>query len=280
DNIDMNTGRCLSNGCSLNSLRFLRGRGANGNGTDTYGVLLESSPGAIVEQSAICANGSSGDEAAVRGRGDAANVLVHASFLRAVGNSATAVGFWADPCKAASPWLLNNTEVGAFSNLQGGRADGVRATGDCHPRIDSNVIIYGGLEQAQADSNGIFCVKDMQSMIASRCTVLNNGTIWGAGGGFPPTSTGVHCDDGACARIEYNGLITARGAQRGYGVFLLNTGTFVNANRIDAGCSTVTGVGLEADNSFARIQNNLISGSTCQNPNTAASFGVRVVNVS
>src|SRR5258706_202088 len=112
---------------------------------------------------------------------------------------------------------------------------------------------------------------------AGRCTVLGNALRQGAGGGCPPTATGVHCDDGACARIENNALITARGARTGYGVFLLNTNAFVNGNRIDAGCDSVLGVGLEAENSFARVQNNAILGTVCPNGSAATSYGVRVV---
>ena len=40
-------------------------------------------------------------------------------------------------------------------------------------------------------------------------SVQNNALIQGAGAGFPPRSTGVKCDVGACALVEKN-LITAR----------------------------------------------------------------------
>jgi hypothetical protein len=280
DTIDPNTGRCTSNSCFLNiaPTRFIRARNFNGNGTESYGVRLESSPNTTVEQNSICGTGASADEAGVRLSGDGTNVLLHANMLGAAGTSMNAVGFWADPCAGASPWVLDNNQITGNSTLMMGRADGVRAIGDCHPRIDSNALIVGGVESANNDANGVFCVKDQKSMISSRCTVLNNTTIQGSGGGFPPISYGVHCDDGACARIENNTLITAHGGQVGYGVYLLNTGTFVNNNHIDAGCSTTIGVGLEAENSFARVQNNVVTGSVCpNNQNNNPSYGVRVV---
>jgi hypothetical protein len=281
DTIDAATGRCTSNPCfpgvGVTQVRFIRGRGPAGNGAETYGVRLESSPNAVIEENAICANGASADEAALRLSGNGTGVQVDLNYLFASGASMNAVGFWADPCAAASPLLLNNTQVSGNSSLMGGRADGVRAIGDCHVRVDSNVLIIGGVETANADANGVYCARDAQTGVASRCTVLGNTEIRGSGGGFPPTSTGVHCEAGACARIEKNALITAHGGILTYGVRLTATGTFVNANNIEAGCATKEGTGILTEAAFARIQNNAITGSICATANTANSQAVRVL---
>src|SRR5260370_30503135 len=96
---------------------------------------------------------------------------------------------------------------------------------------------------------------------------------------MPPVSTGVRCEDGACARIELNKLISGRGGRVTSGVWLGATGTFVNANTIAAGCATQIGTGLQSVNSFARVQNNAISGSGgCPGGGgNATSYGVRAV---
>ena len=274
-----NSGRCTI-GC-FTSTYYVRARPNNNTGLDSYGVLLESSPGAVVSASAVCGNAGTGNVAGVRITGAAANVLVRNSLITGGGVASQVAGVWADPCAAASPWLLNNTQIAGNSGLKGGRADGVRAIGDCHVRVDSNVLIVGGQESANNDANGVYCALDPNTKIASRCTVLGNTEIRGSTSGFPPTSTGVRCDDGACARIESNGLITAYGAQKGYGVRLGVTDALVNANRIEAGCSLAEGTGIWASDSYARIQNNAISGVTsCPNGmvSTAPSYAVRVFN--
>jgi hypothetical protein len=110
-------------------------------------------------------------------------------------------------------------------------------------------------------------VKDAATGIASRCTILNNvGTagnaasgIQGSVSGFPPNSAAIRCDDGACARID-NNTINGRSGINSFGIVLGNTGPFINRNTIDAGCPTTNAVAIEANDSFARIQNNIVRG--------------------
>src|SRR5207237_739025 len=88
--------------------------------------------------------------------------------------------------------------------------------------------------------------------------------------------------DGACARIEGN-VINARAGLRTFGVYLGSTGTFVNRNVIEAGCPTQEAVGIEADDSFARIQNNIVRGFNINwcSPGgsfSASSWALRVFN--
>jgi hypothetical protein len=153
--------------------------------------------------------------------------------------------------------------------------------GDCHVRVDSNVDVAGGDENAQADTNGVYCAKDTATGISSRCTVLANTTVRGSIGGFPPRSVGIRCDDQACARIEGNTLITGRQGVYSTGIVLNNAGPVIAKNIITAGCGTTLGVGLQSINSFARVENNVIHGSAntvACNPTNAGSYAVVVQN--
>jgi hypothetical protein len=273
------SGRCSAS-CGT-ATRFIRGRATGGTGAESYGVRLETSPGAVVDQNSICTNGNSTTDAAgVRLSGDATGTVIRANNISGYGGQQNAVGVWADPCAGASPWVVSNLLIAGNSNTIGGRADGIRALGSCHPRIDHNVQVIGGAESANADSNGVYCARDAGSGIASRCTVLGNVSILGSGAGFPPTSTGIRCDDGACAIIQNNGQISGRAGQISFGVVLGKTGTLVDANVIRAGCAMSQGIGLLSSDSFARIQNNQIFGATVDGfctPTAPASTAVRAV---
>jgi hypothetical protein len=269
-------GRC-SVTCGT-ATRFIRGRTNAGVGTESYGVRLEASPGAVVDANSACSNATStANAAALRLSGDATGTVVRGNNLFGLGGAQNGVGVWADPCAGASPWLVDNFQIAGSSTTAGARADGIRAVGDCHVRVDHNVRITGGVEGGATDANGVFCARDAGSGIASHCTVLGNVLIQGSGAGFPPTSAGVRCDDGACARIE-NNVITGRGGQISAGLVLGRTGTYVDANVIRAGCALVQGIGLLSSGSLARVQNNQVFGadSTCS-PNATTSYAARVV---
>jgi hypothetical protein len=258
------TGRCTQ-GC-FNAARFVRGRAQNGPaGANAFAVRLEDSPGAIVERSATCSGAGTADTASVRLTGPGTGTVVRASILEAFAGGTNAVGFWADACGGASPWIFDNHLVSGNSPVMGARADGVRAIGDCHVRVDSNVRIVVGEESSNNDAIGVYCAKDPVSGIASRCTVQNNTLIQGSGAGFPPRSTGVQCDVGACSLVEKN-IITARSGIRTFGVVLNGANTLVRKNEIEAGCATVEGIGLLSIDSFARVENNALRGSNCTLP--------------
>jgi hypothetical protein len=246
--------------------RFIRGRDATAGGANTYAIFLDSSPNAIVEEVGATPAGcgavtSTGNAAALRIRGDATGTLVRASNLTAFAGGGLTEGIWMEPCGGASPWIFDNERISGSTTVTNGKGDGIRATGDCHPRIDSNVQIIGGLEGANTDTNGVYCTRDATSKVSSRCTILNNTAIVGSNSGFPPNSAGVRCDDGACARIDGN-AINGRAGINSFGILLGNTGPVIQRNLIDAGCPTKEGVGIEADGSFARIQNNVVRGVT------------------
>ena len=287
-------GRCASAACFVPATmgkKFIRGRN-NVQGTNSYGVLLTSSPNALVEANGISSadcggmtgTSSTGDAAGVRLQGNAAGVIVRANNIGSFKAGANSVGVLADPCGGQSPWIFDNERISGSSTVVGAKGDGIRAVGDCHPRIDSNQLIVGGLEVASVDTNGVRCAKDATTGISSKCTIVNNGTpgvnntgIVGSTSGFPPNSAAIRCDDGACARID-NNRIDGRSGINSFGVVLGNTGTVVQRNWIEGGCPTGTAVGIETANSFARISSNIVFGATCNNVAVMrpASLGMRV----
>jgi hypothetical protein len=261
------SGRC-SVGCGTNNpvqLSIKGAMGAAGDATNTaIGVLLDSSPNALIDTSAICdvapltlahANGTG-----VKIQGNAAGSIVRRNDIIAFGASATGVGVWADPCNGAAPRISDNLRIAAASAVGGSRSDGIRAIGACHPVIDLNLAISGGVEQAGQDTNGVYCARDMTTGVSSQCTVLSNVLISGSTGGFPPHAVGVRCDDGACLRIDGNGLITGRGGVFAAGVVVSKAGPVIARNTITAGCGLQTAIGLQSLDSFARVENNVIHG--------------------
>ncbi|MBI2388712.1 MAG: hypothetical protein HYV09_03760 [Deltaproteobacteria bacterium] len=276
-------GRCQNWGC-YGTQRFVRGR-INGNtgatGSVTYAIRLESSPSTTIDTSAVCSSSGQGDVAGVRLSGDATGTIIRASNIVAPGGATgnvNAVGVWADACAGASPWILGNYGISAQSRTAAGRADGVRAVGDCHPRVDSNRQIVGGEESAANDAIGVYCARDATTGVASRCTILGNQSILGSQAGFPPSSTGVRCDRGACARIERNAMISGAQGINTFGLVLDGAATFVDRNVITGGCTRGEGIGLLSIGSAARVQNNAILGGTdCSSGAPTSAFGVKVL---
>lgn len=236
-------------------------RGGNVAATqDSYGVLLVDSPNALIETSAICGNaGVHG--AAVKITGDSNGTVVRANKINAFGGTSDSHGVWMEDCNNGKPWIVDNTAIVAQGANAGTAVDGVRAVGQCHAVIDANTSIGGGGEGQSSKPNGVHCLA--KGGHPSGCIIATNALVYGSSNGFPPEATGVRCEGGSCVRIVRNALLDGRGGQVAYGVFLQGTGTFVDANLIAGGCAP-TATGLEADDSFARIQNNLIVG---YNPN-------------
>ncbi len=272
-------GRCTSGGCGNTVTSFIRARTLGSSGTASTGIRLENSPNALVDSNGICTTGTSTTEArAIHVAGNATGTIIRRNNIGGFGGQVLAAGIGLDACAGASPRIENNTAILASSSVATGFAQGIRAVGDCHPVIDGNLRIVGGAEGSAADCTGIACLRDMASGASSRCVVTNNVEIQGSGSGFPPRSVGVHCDVGACGRIEENTHITGRGGVIAIGLLLDVTGPLVNANRIDAGCATTEGTGVFSRDSFARVQNNVITGTICSAgaAGSGASFGVRI----
>jgi hypothetical protein len=259
-------------------------RGRTGSSTpgigDTWAVLLDHSPNAIIETSAMCAN--DGDHGAgIRVTGDATGTVIRGNLVNAFGGALDSHGMWLDDCAGAAPWIVNNFLIAAVGDTVTTRVDGVRAIGDCHPVIESNVQITGGAEGGTTGANGVYCGANATGL-ASRCAVLDNPRIEGSARGFPPTAVGVRCDDGGCLRIEGN-QITGRGGIDSWGIYLGVSGTFVDGNYVSGGCSTTSATGIYAAGSYARIQNNIVHGydqAACgagMTGNAHSSVGMHVV---
>ena len=226
-----------------------------------HGVLLDASPGARIEQSAICGNNADSGSG-VRIVGDATGTLIRGNLINAWGGETDSHGVWMTDCGGAAPWILDNVWIAAAGDNDTTRVDGVRAEGACHPVIDSNVQITGGGEGGTSGANGVHCLADPTSGTPSACVVLGNLLIEGSAFGFPPTSVGVRCESGSCLRVADN-LIDARGGLETWGLWLDGTGTFVDDNEIRAGCATRRSIGVYAEDAWARLQNNRILGGSC-----------------
>jgi hypothetical protein len=278
DTINGNSGRCTTLNCNPAGgarigLGFIHGRTAGGGmRSNAWGVLLTSSPGALIESSSIsgsqCTGGlnTNGSVAGVRITGDASNTVVRGNAINAVQASQNAVGVWATDCAGSGPslWLFNNERISGNSPQNNCFGDGVRAEGSCHPRIDANALIRGGEEGSMSPANGVYC------KLGSQCTITRNTAIEGSSSGFPPTAAGVRCDDNSCGRIEGN-RITGRAGADTFGILLRATGVLVTTNLIDGGCSmNGNAVGVESLNSFAQLQNNVIRGVQCTGATSSA----------
>jgi hypothetical protein len=234
----------------------IRARITPGTG-DAFSVLLDRSPNALVETTAMCANDAD-HGAGLRIIGDATGTVVRANLFNSWGGAFDSHGIWMEDCAGAAPWIVDNELIAAAGDTTMTRVDGVRAIGDCHPVIDSNVRITGGAEGGTLGANGVYCGANAAG-VASRCAVLGNLLIEGSAQGFPPTAVGVRCDDGGCLRIEDN-VITGRGGIDSWGVYLGVSGTLVSGNWISGGCSTMSATGIYAEGSYARIEDNFVHG--------------------
>jgi hypothetical protein len=248
-------GRC-NVGCGATNLA-IRGAFTVGGTGETYGVLLQDSPNALIQSNAICGNDGN-DGAGIRIKGDGTGIQIRGNLVNAFGGINNSHGIWMEDCKGAAPWVVDNFSIAASGVNANDLVDGIRSMGDCHPVIDSNLLITGGGEGNAANPNGVYCGANA-AKLASRCVVLGN-VIRGSQNGYPTQAAGVRCDDGGCMKIASN-TITGRGGMTSFGVYLGATGTFVDRNVISGGCSPI-GEGVHTQGSFARIQNNRIFGVT------------------
>jgi hypothetical protein len=244
-------GRC-NDFCGATN-RAIRGRFTAGPGV-TAAVYLQDSPNAVVEQTAMCGNDAD-EGSGIRVRGDATGLVIRANLINAWGGADDSHGIWLEDCGGAAPWIVDNTFIAAAGDSINTRVDGIRAIGDCHPVIDTNLQITGGAEGGTLGANGVYC--GASAIGASRCAVLGNLDIEGSGRAFPPTSVGVRCDDGGCLRIEGN-RISGRGGQESWGIYLGASGTFIRGNEIIGGCASVSSIGIHAEGAYARIENNFV----------------------
>ena len=155
------------------------------------------------------------------------------------------------------------------------RAIGVLGAGPCQPVIDGNVLITAGGDAMTVEADGVSCQANAGGE-GSRCTVLGNQLIQASSSGSSSLAAGVACKDGGCVRVARNVVQATLGADV-VGVWLLDTGTTVEQNRISGGCGLQTSSGVLSDDSFARLENNLIAGGSCTTgAPSPRSMGVRI----
>ncbi len=251
---DATTGRC-DDFCGPNP--SIRGRVVNGTGV-TYAVLLDTAPGSKVERSALC-NDNADTGAMIRVKGDATGLVIRGNMISAFNGAKDSHGIWLENCAGAAPWIVDNQSIAVNGTTAQTRVDGIRAEGNCHPVIDRNVNISGGGEGQAANPTAVHCLA--AGGIASRCVVDGNLALLGSNFGFPPVAAGVRCESGSCVKVTRN-VISGRGGVTSYGVWLGQTGAFVANNVVRGGCASDTAVGTYAEDSYARLENNRISGYT------------------
>jgi len=263
---DATRGRCTTD-CSTTPTLGIVGQAASTTSVTGVGVLLNASPGASVETSTIC--GMQGTQAiGVHIAGDATGTVIHASSITASGGGSSSLGILAEDCNNATPWIVGNALIQGQQGTT--RAAGIVARGACNPVIDGNTLISGGGDTTTGQSVGISCESNAATQ-ASLCAVLGNETIQGSGIARTAQAIGVACLDRSCARIAGNIVKGSSAVTTAFGVLLHNDGTMVEQNRITGGCGGQLAVGLQADDSFARVQNNLINAGICPNTVITAS---------
>ena len=273
---DATSGRCDD---SCNGNPSIRGRVTNGTGV-TYAVLLDTSPGSKVERSSLCADNAD-KGAMIRVTGDATGLVIRGNMISAFNGATDSHGIWLEDCGGAAPWIVDNQSIAVNGTTAQTRVDGIRAIGDCHPVIDRNVSISGGGEGQAANPTAVHCLANA-GKVASRCVVDGNLALLGSNAGFPPVAAGVRCESGSCIKVTRN-VISGRGGVTSYGVWLGQTGAFVANNVVRGGCASDTAVGTYAEDSYARLENNRISGYTVSDcgqggniPDPKKSYGLQV----
>ncbi len=241
-----------------------------------YGVLLEESPGAFVDQSVICAAGET-ESVAVKIIGDATGTVVSRSDMT-VWRGLDDNGIAAEDCGGAAPWIGDNSRIGAEGNPAGTAiVAAIRATGDCHPLIEANALIVGGIEGGTNETRGVLCNRSSATGVSSQCNVINNVEIKGCNNNFPQSSIGVRCEDGACNVISGNQLIHGHSGVNVIGIQLVGaTNAFIDNNQIIGGCGVTSSTGILAEDGAARIQNNAIHAGTC---NTGIAVGTEFYGI-
>jgi hypothetical protein len=246
------------------------------------GVLLESSPGSVIEDSDVCATPYSNDTtqnarvAAVEIHGDATGIVLHGDRLTSMpyGGTPRATLAMTD-CGAATPWIAGNTiTIQSLESAPVTVPESIYAAGDCRPRIDSNPSISA---TTNTYATALHC--GTQGGIDSQCIISHNAKIGvniavpsTGGPAFYTSGTGVQCDGTACARIDQNQIQGVAQATysgscslnvTGDGLVLSNSAALVAANVIVGNNSSTLnsdGIGVSSGGA-ARIENNYISGS-------------------
>jgi hypothetical protein len=232
---------------------------------ESIAVLLESAPGSRIAGNLIDVETTWGEAIAVRATGDQTQLELSDNRIQAFsGEGAVSAVVFTD-CTAGSAQLVNNSRISASGSGSSLPIEGIVATGACSPWIAGNQLINGGSERAPL--TGIRCSE------GSRCSIVDNDITNASSvnlSGSEVHGTGIGCGPGSCDEISGNlvtGLNATGGCHRvctfyGTGISLTQTDTLVDDNVVYAGCADVA-VGVFSLEASARIQNNRISGGTC-----------------
>jgi cysteine-rich repeat protein len=237
-----------------------------------YGILLEESPGSVVDQSMVCGSAVT-EVAAIKIIGDAAGTVITRNDVTVWG-ALMDHGVWALDCNNAAPWIADNERLGAEGDPSGQAVvAAVRATGECHPLIEANILIVGGIEGQTNTTRGVHCDRSTATGAASRCDIINNVEIRGSNNNFPNDVTGVLCEDGSCNVISGNQLIHGNRGVNVVGIRLVGpTNAFIDSNRIEGGCGTTFAAAILGEDGSARIQNNSIFAGMCGSGGAGSQF--------
>jgi hypothetical protein len=267
------TGRCPDN-ATLSIHGAVTAPAGMGTGSESYAVLLERSGNSRVETSLLCDNFAAAG-AAVRVKGDGGGILIQRNTIQGQGGATDSYGVWVEDCNDGAPRIADNAVITAGARNVSARVAGVRAVGGCHPVIDGNVSISADAEGTGiATTHGVWCAANT-SKGPSRC-VVSASAVFGSQLSFPATSTAVRCDAGACARIDRNQL-DGHGGTFSFGLQLNGTGTFVDRNRVTGGCPMTAATGIQTNDAWARLQNNVVFGGDCGNGTISAPTFVGLV---
>jgi hypothetical protein len=263
---DSNSGLC-DGYCNL-ARPYIRGATA-GPAAVSIAVRLNDSEHSVISRSELCA-GPGQDAFGLNISGASDHIVVHSSHIESAGGIQHSFAVDIDTCGGDSAWLFHNQGLVANTPSDAGFSEGVRVLGDCPARIDSNLRIAGGDNTGLGVAVGVHCGFGASPSPAV-CQIQNN-QIFGSAKPAP-SSAGVLCDTGSCGVIEANQISGGFGRLT-WGVVLIQTGAVVRRNDIQAGCGPA-GAGVLSLDSFARVENNLITGVVCSDNAGVTTNGVR-----
>jgi hypothetical protein len=249
------------------------------------GILLESSPESIVQDSDVCASfvgasPQSDRSAVIEIHGDATGTMIRHNHLSARPYAQPQrATLSATDCGGAAPWIAGNTLLMAADGeiLPNSSPEVIYAAGDCHPLIDSNPSIS---ERIGSNAGGTAIHCGSLGGTDSRCIISKNASVGVSVPtyGSSPTSlangTGIWCEGTSCARIDHNnvwglqppfGAMSCAVRMSGTAVALDHSPALVTTNIVvgmnaGGGEPASTGTGMSSAGA-ARIENNFIYGA-------------------
>ncbi|MDX2023530.1 MAG: choice-of-anchor Q domain-containing protein [Deltaproteobacteria bacterium] len=263
------SGRCKATCAS--ELPALRAGTGESKG-DVRAVVLDGATLALLRNNALCTTGGT-NSAGVKVEGASGSIAMAGNVVRAAGVETNAAAVWLTSCGGARPWIVNNTSLTALAT-GGSNLAAVLSTGDCHPRIEDNLLINTTGSQGKG-SVGVSC--GVEAGKASACHIARNLQIRSGTSEAAETAAAIRCEANACAVVQDNALIDGGRAKRTYGLWLEGGSARVAGNLISGGCGSVASTGIVAADSGSRIDNNVIFGATCSTSSVVQPTGVSLL---